>query len=132
MGVIAFTNAVGIQLSVSYCIDSYKDLSGEAMVTVIIVRNTMYDFSKTTHIFAERLEIVLTIPPIRSFAVNYGLTPWTTNMGLQNAFLVAAFVGMAQCATFFIFVKYGKQLRRTSSARYAKYVEKMAIAGVIH
>lgn len=64
--------------------------------------------------------------------MNYGLTPWTSQMGLQNAFLVAAFVGMAQCATFLIFVKYGKQLRRHSAARYAKYVEKMAIAGVIH
>lgn len=41
MGVIAFTNTLGIQISVSYCIDSYRELSGEAMVTVIIVRNTM-------------------------------------------------------------------------------------------
>lgn len=64
--------------------------------------------------------------------MNYGLTPWTTNMGLQNAFLVAAFVGMAQCATFLVFVKYGKQLRMQSATRYAKYVEKMASAGVIH
>lgn len=48
MGVIAFTNVVGLQLSVSYCIDSYRELSGEAMVTVILIRNTM------------------------SFAINYG------------------------------------------------------------
>ncbi|TAQ88303.1 hypothetical protein B7494_g3391 [Chlorociboria aeruginascens] len=41
MGVIAVSNSIGVQLSVSYCIDSYKDLSGEAMVTVIIIRNTM-------------------------------------------------------------------------------------------
>ncbi len=41
MGVIAFTNTLGIQVSVSYCIDSYRELSGEAMVTVIIIRNTM-------------------------------------------------------------------------------------------
>jgi len=41
MGVIAFTNTIGVQLSVSYCIDSYRDLSGEAMITVILVRNTM-------------------------------------------------------------------------------------------
>ena len=108
MGVIALTNTIGLQLSVSYCIDSYKDLSGEAMVTVILVRNTM------------------------SFAIGYGLTPWVTNMGLQNAFIVAAFAGMAQCATFFIFVKYGKTLRRQSAPRYAKYVQKMASSGVIH
>ena len=41
MGVIGFTNGLGLQLSVSYCIDSYRELSGEAIVTVIIVRNTM-------------------------------------------------------------------------------------------
>jgi hypothetical protein len=108
MGVIALTNTIGLQLSVSYCIDSYKDLSGEAMVTVILVRNTM------------------------SFAVGYGITPWVTNMGLQNAFLVAAFAGMAQCATFFIFVKFGKGLRRDSGPRYKKYVDKMASQGMIH
>ena len=41
MGVIGFTSTVGLQLSVSYCIDSYRELSGEALVTVILVRNTM-------------------------------------------------------------------------------------------
>jgi hypothetical protein len=41
MGIIALTNVIGLSLSVSYAIDSYKDLSGEAVVTVILVRNTM-------------------------------------------------------------------------------------------
>lgn len=41
MGVIAFTNSLGLQLSVSYCIDSYRELSGEAIVTVILIRNSM-------------------------------------------------------------------------------------------
>lgn len=108
MGVIACTNTLGIQLSVSYCIDSYKDLSGEAMVTVIIIRNTM------------------------SFAVGYGLTPWIDNMGLQNAFILAAFAGLAQCLTFLILVKYGKGLRRSSAPRYAKFVEQMASNGLVH
>lgn len=57
MGVIALTNTIGLQLSVSYCIDSYKDLSGEAMVTVILVRNTM------------------------SFAIGYGVTPVRMSIG---------------------------------------------------
>jgi len=108
MAVIATTNTIGLQLSVSYCIDSYKDLAGEAMVTVILVRNTM------------------------SFAIGYGVTPWVTNMGLQNAFILAAFAGMAQCLTFLIFVKYGKGLRRASAPRYARYVEKMAASGALH
>ena len=108
MGVIALTNTIGLQLSISYCIDSYKDLSGEAIVTVIIVRNTM------------------------SFAIGYGVTPWVTNMGLQNAFILAAFAGMAQCASFFLFIKYGKTLRIRSAPRSAKYVEQMAASGVLH
>jgi len=76
MGVITATNSIGVQVSVSYCIDFYGDLSGKAMITVILVRNTM------------------------RFAIEYGLTPWVTDMGLQNAFIVAAFVGLAQVLTF--------------------------------
>ena len=48
MGVIAITNTLGLQISISYCIDSYRELSGEAIVSVILIRNTM------------------------SFAINYG------------------------------------------------------------
>ncbi|KAK2069195.1 hypothetical protein P8C59_003798 [Phyllachora maydis] len=107
MGVIALTNTIGLQLSVSYCIDSYKDLAGEAVVTVILVRNTM------------------------SFAVGYGLTPWVDGMGLQNAFLVAALAGLAQCLTFLLFVRYGKGFRRTSAPRYARYVGRMASTGLV-
>jgi hypothetical protein len=108
MGIIALTNTIGLQLSVDYCINSYKDLSGEAMVTVILVRNTM------------------------SFAIGYGITPWVDNMGLQNAFITAAFAGLAQCLTFLLMVKYGKRLRQMSMKRYAKYVEQMAAVGMIH
>lgn len=108
MGVVSLTNIIGLQLSVSYCIDSYRALSGEAMVTVILVRNTM------------------------SFAVGYGITPWVDGMGLQNAFILAAFVGLAQCATVWLMVKWGKEFRRRSVGRYAKYVEEMAKSGMIH
>lgn len=41
MSLIGFTNSVGLQLSVSYCVDSYQELSGEALVTMILVRNSM-------------------------------------------------------------------------------------------
>ncbi|KAI5207719.1 MFS general substrate transporter [Aureobasidium subglaciale] len=108
MGVIALTNTIGIQLSISYAVDSYKDLGGEAIVTVILVRNTM------------------------SFAIGYGITPWIDGMGLQNAFILAAFAGLAQCLTFFAMVKWGKELRKKSAGKYAKYVQKMAESGLVH
>lgn len=41
MGMLAACIAVGVQLPVAYCIDSYKSISGDAMVTVILIRNTM-------------------------------------------------------------------------------------------
>lgn len=41
MGVIAFSNTVGLALSVAYAVDSYRALGAEAVVTVILVRNTM-------------------------------------------------------------------------------------------
>ncbi len=108
MGAIAASNAVAIQLSISYCIDSYKDLSGEAMVTVILIRNTM------------------------SFAVGYGITPWVVNMGYQNSFILAAFVGLAQVLTFLVVVKWGKSWRVKTKERYFRYVKESMALGVGH
>lgn len=41
MGSLALTSTFGVTLSVNYLIDSYHDISGDAIVTVILVRNTM-------------------------------------------------------------------------------------------
>jgi MFS family permease len=41
MGGLALTSTTGITLSINYLIDSYHDISADAIVTVIIVRNTM-------------------------------------------------------------------------------------------
>lgn len=108
MGVIGMTNTIGLQLSVAYCIDSYRALSGEAIITVILVRNTM------------------------SFAIGYGITPWVTDMGLQNCFITAAFVGMAQICTVFLMISYGKKLRELSVPRYKGYMDKMVESGMVH
>lgn len=108
MFVIAAANMIGIQLSVSYCIESYKDLSGKAMFPVIIIRNPM------------------------SFAVGYGISPWVTDMGLQNAFILAAFAGLAQVCTVFPMIKWGRKLREDSRERYYKYVKETTAMGVGH
>lgn len=41
MACVAFTSSVGVTISVNYMIDSYHDISGDAIVTVILIRNTM-------------------------------------------------------------------------------------------
>ncbi|CAI4215976.1 unnamed protein product [Parascedosporium putredinis] len=99
MGCVAFSFAVGVTLSINYLIDSYHEIRGDALVSVILVRNTM------------------------SFAMGYGITPWLTNLGLQNCFISAAFVGMAASCVFFVMIKYGKALRIRSAAKYHKVVE---------
>ncbi|RGP76709.1 transporter hol1 [Fusarium longipes] len=76
----------------------YYDLSGDAITTIILVRNTM------------------------SFAISYGITPWITNLGYQNCFISAAFVALAACSAVFVIIKYGKTLRVRTAPRYHKLV----------
>lgn len=98
MACLAYTSSLGVTLSVNYMIDSYHDISGDAIVAVILIRNTM------------------------SFAVNYGITPWITNLGYQNCFLSAAFVGLAASSVFLVMIKFGKGLRVKSSSKYWEIV----------
>jgi hypothetical protein len=100
-----FTITVGVQLIVSYCIDSYKDLGADAIVSVILIRNTM------------------------SFAIGYGVTPWVTNLGLQNAYIIAALVGIGTILTIFPMIKFGPMLRAKSRARYFKLVKEALSEG---
>jgi hypothetical protein len=50
------------------------------------------------------------------------ITPWLTDLGYQNCFISAAFVGMAASAVFLIMIKYGKRLRVRSSSKYYSIV----------
>ncbi|KAH7884237.1 major facilitator superfamily domain-containing protein [Phlebopus sp. FC_14] len=97
MGIISCSTGIGSSLSIGYALDSYKDLSGEVMMAVILVRNTL------------------------SFAIGYGITPWLY-MGYQNTFISAAFVGLAITMTFLIVIKWGKSWRIASRKRYWAYV----------
>lgn len=42
-------------------------------------------------------------------------------MGLRDAFITAAAAGLAQVATVFVFIRWGKAMRKASTARYARY-----------
>ncbi|KAJ5780832.1 hypothetical protein N7457_005992 [Penicillium paradoxum] len=108
MCMIAFTNTCGITLSINYFIDSYRELSGVAMATVILVRNTM------------------------SFAISYGITPWVQNLGYQNCFISAAFVGMTCASVFLFIIKFGKTFRERSREKYWKIVQENWEKGMGH
>ncbi|EXL92680.1 major facilitator superfamily domain-containing protein [Fusarium oxysporum II5] len=99
MCTLSVTSVMGLIISINYLIDSYYELSGDAIVTIILVRNTM------------------------SFAISYGITPWITHMGYQNCFISAAFIALAACSACFVMIKFGKLLRQRSVPRYHKLVD---------
>lgn len=104
----AFCNCCGITLSVNYLVDSYQDIGGDGMTTVIIIRNTM------------------------SFAIGYGITPWLDGLGYQKCFLSAAFVGLAASSVFLVMVWKGKTLRERSRVEYWGLVRKHVEMGMVH
>jgi hypothetical protein len=60
------------------------------------------------------------------------ITPWITNMGYQNCFISAAFVGMACASMFLIMIKYGKACRIRSREKYWAIVQENAERGMEH
>lgn len=99
MAMLGFTITIGGGVPINYTVDSYKDLSGEAMITVILIRNTL------------------------SFGFNYGITPWINASGLQNTFIAIAMLSILVTAMMFPMIKYGKAFRRRSAKKYWRYVE---------
>ncbi|KAH7042103.1 major facilitator superfamily domain-containing protein [Macrophomina phaseolina] len=104
LGLLAFSVVSGGSIALSYDVDCFKEISGESMISIMIIRNTM------------------------GFAVSYGIDPWIDDMGLQNCFITVALVALACTYTFLPVVWYGKQLRRFSAKKYWEYVETSVVA----
>jgi MFS family permease len=99
LAMVGFCLTTGGGVPINYIVDSYKDLSGEGLITMILIRNTM------------------------SFGFNYGITPWLTACGVQNTLVAVAMLAFGFTATFFFFVKFGKRIRKASARTYWRYVE---------
>ncbi|KAF9883789.1 hypothetical protein FE257_002773 [Aspergillus nanangensis] len=108
MCTLAMSNTCGITLSINYLIDSYGEISSDAMPSIMLVRNTM------------------------SFAMGYGLTPWISNMGYQNCFISAAFIGMACSGIFFLMTRFGKKFRTHTREKYWNIVIENRERGMGH
>jgi len=50
------------------------------------------------------------------------ITPWIENMGYQNCFISAAFIGLACALTFLVMIKFGKSIRVNSREKYWQIV----------
>lgn len=102
LGILTFSVVTGGSVALSYNVDCFKDISHESTTAIIIVRNTL------------------------GFAISYGITPWYTNMGLQNCFIMAGFLSLGCTGTFLFMIWKGKDLRRWSAPRYWKMAEAYA------
>ncbi|CDK29495.1 unnamed protein product [Kuraishia capsulata CBS 1993] len=108
MGVIGGSGIMGCHCAVNYVLESYRELGSCAMVSVILVRNTM------------------------SFAVNWGITPWVENTGLKNTFIAACFISLAGISTFLPMIYFGKRTRVSTKDAYWNYVQEATDLGLPH
>ncbi|KAL4911379.1 hypothetical protein BDW74DRAFT_164891 [Aspergillus multicolor] len=99
IGFISATLPMGSLVALNYVIDCYKEAASEAIVAVILIRNTM------------------------GFVITYAISPMISNMGLQNAFILVGCLGAAIWGTCFVAIWTGKAWRRHSAKSYWAIVE---------
>lgn len=106
LGLMAGLCIIGCVNAVTYVIDTYHEVSCEAMATVIVIRNTM------------------------SFAMSYGITPWIENTGLQNTFIAAAFICLVCIGSFGLMILTGYHWREKTKDAYWRLVEHRRALGI--
>jgi MFS family permease len=125
-GVLQMANCATIPISVNYLVDSYKDQSGDAMTTVMIIRNTMgfaltYGYVNVGFLFFD------------SKSANwYRIDPWIQTMGLQNTFITCACISLLTSCSFLIMIVWGKKIRKDSRTRYWALVKTSLENGMAH
>lgn len=94
------TFPIGSAIAINYIIDSYREISGDGLVTMICIRNTM------------------------GFGFGYAVTPWIEASGVQNTYIAIAFLGMFFWGLCFLFILIGKKTRKATAKSYWNMVEK--------
>ncbi|KAJ5444328.1 uncharacterized protein N7458_008200 [Penicillium daleae] len=95
-GVFGFTISSVSGVSLSYLMDSYQDIIGDALVGVIFMRN------------------------IISVIILFVITPWVNGMGMRNLHILAAVVAFFLYLIPVPLLIWGKKARIATAARYRK------------
>lgn len=106
LGLMAGLCIIGCVNAVTYVIDTYHEVSCEAIATVIVIRNTM------------------------SFGMSYGITPWLDNEGLKNTFIAAAFICLFCIGTFALMLPTGYYWRKKGKDAYWRLIEHRRALGI--
>jgi MFS family permease len=106
VGLVTFGVVCGGAVSLAYAVDCFKEITGETMVSIMIIRNTL------------------------GFAFGYAITPWIESLGLRDCFISVAMISCFCTLSFLAMRIWGKSLRRMSANRYWKYVAAERASGV--
>lgn len=120
MGMVGFVSPAAGSLAVSYVVDCYHELRGEALITVVIIRNTVSNLSPRPITVGSLLIRLSQI----NFGFNYGVTPWLESNGAQDMYITVAVLAFVTTASFLIMIKWGRQMRVRSGEAYWKYAER--------
>lgn len=95
-----FTIIMGAAVPYIYVLDCYKEMSGYAMVTVVLIRN------------------------IFGFAFAYAITPWIEAQGMKKTFLVVGSLSLIFWSLCGPMIILGKSIRARTAAKYQVFLEK--------
>ncbi|KAM0550780.1 hypothetical protein ACHAPJ_008643 [Fusarium lateritium] len=98
IGFTTFGVVCGGAISLAYTVDCFKEIAGESLISVILIRNTL------------------------GFAFGYAINPWIDSLGLQNCFISVSMISLFCTCTFLVMIIWGKRLRKFSAGRYWSYV----------
>lgn len=108
LGLQAGLCIVGCISSVTYTLDCYPEMGVPAITVLVIIRNTM------------------------NFAMDYGITPFVVNTGVQNCFIASAFICLFCIGTFLIMEWTGLYWRNRTKDKYWKLLSYYREKGIEH
>ncbi|KAF4334400.1 HOL1 substrate-H+ antiporter [Fusarium beomiforme] len=97
MGFVGFGLTVAAALTMAYVVDCYKEVDGEAITAVILIRN------------------------IIGCAMTFGIQPWIDSMGVQNTFLLVCFLSFFITIFAAAFICWGKKFRFLTKMAYLSF-----------
>ncbi|KAM0418735.1 hypothetical protein ACHAPT_012333 [Fusarium lateritium] len=97
MGLVGFGLSVAGTLTVAYTVDCYQAIDGEAVTTVILIRN------------------------IIGSALTFGIQPWIDSMGVQNTFIMAGCLSFVITMGSGLLIVWGKKMRLLTKTAYLRF-----------
>ncbi|CDK26580.1 unnamed protein product [Kuraishia capsulata CBS 1993] len=100
---VCATFPMGSAVAINYIIDCYKEVSGDGLVTMILIRNSL------------------------GFGFSYAVTPWLDAVGVQNLFIAIGCLGVFFWGLSFAVIVFGKKMRKGTAKSYWRFIAKYGL-----